>query len=132
VSFYEAVTRRNAGLPIIDKDYKAKEGWQFLFSMKQNEYFVFPNETTKFNPKEIDLLNPDNYALISPNLFRIRKFTWNDYHLVHHLETVANDGIEKNKLLRNITWVATGKNHIGNIVKVRVNHIGQIVGVGEY
>lgn len=137
VSFYEAVTRRNAGLPIIDKIYRDKdgnpvEGWQFLFSMKQNEYFIFPNENTGFNPNEIDLLSPDNYSLISPNLFRVRKFTWNDYHLVHHLETIANDGIEKNKLLRNITWIATGKNHIENIVKVRVNHIGQIVGVGEY
>ncbi|MCS3265446.1 hypothetical protein NXX78_02100 [Bacteroides fragilis] len=44
VSFFEAVTRANLGLPIIDKDYKTTEGWQFLFSMKQNEYFVFPNE----------------------------------------------------------------------------------------
>ena len=44
VSFFEAVTRANLGLPIIDKDYRKSEGWQFLFSMKQNEYFVFPND----------------------------------------------------------------------------------------
>lgn len=128
VSFYEAVTRRNAGLPIIDKDYKAKEGWQFLFSMKQNEYFVFPNEKTKFNPKEIDLLNPDNYALISPNFFRVQKFTVKDYFFRHHLET----NVENNNSLKGIAWVRSGLNGIDNIVKVRVNHIGQIVGVGEY
>lgn len=149
VSFYEAVARRNSGLPIIDKAYKASEGWEFLFTMKQNEYFVFPriekrdvveeetDEVTKehlttFDPREIDLLDPNNYARISPNLFRVRKFTKNDYHFVHHLETIANDEIEKNKSLRNITWIATGKNHVANIIKVRVNHIGQIVSVGEY
>ena len=71
VSFFEAVTRRNLGQPIIEKDYKKSEGWQFLFSMKQNEYFVFPKiqkiekineetgeitekEVVTFNPKEID------------------------------------------------------------------------------
>ena len=42
VSFYEAVSRKNLGLPVIDKTYKASEGWQFLFTMKKNEYFVFP------------------------------------------------------------------------------------------
>ena len=42
VSFYEATTRATLGLPIIDKDYKKEEGWQFQFTMKQNEYFVFP------------------------------------------------------------------------------------------
>ena len=35
VSFFEAVTRANLGLPIINKDYRRSEGWQFLFSMKQ-------------------------------------------------------------------------------------------------
>ena len=33
VSFYEAVHRVNAGLPIINKN---KNGWDFLFTMKQN------------------------------------------------------------------------------------------------
>jgi CRISPR-associated endonuclease Csn1 len=149
VSFYEAVALRNAGLPVIDKNYKVDAGWKFMFTMKQNEYFVFPKigklekideetgeifteDVVTFDPQEIDLLNPDNYAQISPNLFRVRKFTKNDYHLVHHLETVANDEMEKNKSLRNITWIATGKHHVANIVKVRINHIGQIVSIGEY
>ena len=47
--------------------------------MKQNEYFVFPNEKTGFNPMEIDLLDPNNYAVISPNLFRVQKIGSNDY-----------------------------------------------------
>src|SRR5690606_991058 len=44
VSFFEAVIRVNQGLPIIDKTYNQHLGWQFLFTMKQNEMFVFPNE----------------------------------------------------------------------------------------
>lgn len=57
--------------------------------MKQNEYFVFPNEKTGFNPKEIDLMNPDNYALISPNLFRVQAITSKDYMFRNHLETMV-------------------------------------------
>ncbi|NLH55945.1 MAG: type II CRISPR RNA-guided endonuclease Cas9, partial [Rikenellaceae bacterium] len=39
VSFFEAVTRVNQGLPIIDKGYNSYLGWKFLFTMKQNELF---------------------------------------------------------------------------------------------
>jgi len=131
VSFFEAVTRKNLGQPIIDKDYNVSEGWEFLFSMKQNEYFVFPNEKTGFNPKEIDLLNPENYALISPNLFRVQKFgsLLSGFWFRHHLETNVN--IQKE--LKGITYkVIQSANNLKDIVKVRVNHIGQIVSVGEY
>ena len=56
---YEAVERVSQKQPIINKTYRQDEGWQFLFTMKQNEFFVFPNEKTGFNPNDIDLLNPD-------------------------------------------------------------------------
>jgi CRISPR-associated endonuclease Csn1 len=128
VSFYEAVSRKNLGLPVIDKEFKAREGWQFLFSMKQNEYFVFPNAETGFKPSEVDLLDPENYHLISPNLFRVQKFTIKDYFFRHHLET----NVEMNSLLKGKTWLRYGLNGIEGIVKVRLNHIGQIVSVGEY
>lgn len=129
VSFYEAVERANQHLPVIDKEYKKEEGWQFLFTMKQNEYFVFPNPATGFNPKEVDLKNPENYALISPNLFRLQKLATKDYMFRHHLETT----VEVNSNLRDITWKRiTAVNNLKGIVKVRVNHIGQVVAVGEY
>ena len=129
VSFFEAVTRANLGQPIIDKEYKQDEGWQFLFTMKQNEYFVFPNEKTGFNPNDIDLLNPENYNIISPNLFRVQKISTKNYMFRHHLETNVNE----TKELRDITWknIRSTQNLV-NIIKVRVNHIGQIVAVGEY
>ncbi|MEO0312441.1 MAG: hypothetical protein RIQ89_2098 [Bacteroidota bacterium] len=128
ISFFEATSRVSLGLPIIDKTYKSKEGWVFLFSMKQNEYFVFPNEQTGFKPDEIDLLKPENYHLISPNLFRVQKFTTKDYFFRHHLET----NVENDNKLKGITWLRTGLNNINNIKKIRLNHIGQIVSIGEY
>lgn len=129
VSFFEAVTRVNCHLPIVDRDLNKEEGWQFLFTMKQNEYFVLPDEKTGFDPHEIDLLDPDNYALISPHLFRVQKLSTKYYMFRHHLET----SVEENDSLRGITWEriqSTAK--LRGIVKVRINHIGQIVDVGEY
>lgn len=129
VSFYEAVVRAYEGLPIIDKNYKSDEGWQFLFSMKQNEYFVFPNASTGFNPKEIDLMDPANYTLISPNLFRVQKFSHKNYVFRHHLETTVDN---TQTIMKGITWTDfRSSKGLDLIVKVRINHIGQIVCVGE-
>ena len=129
VSFFEATTRASLELPIVDKEYKKSEGWTFLFSMKQNEYFVFPNKETGFDPSEIDLMDPDNYARISPNLFRVQKIATKDYVFRHHLETTVMDVKE----LQNITWIRiTSLKHLNSLVKVRINHIGQIVSIGEY
>lgn len=132
VSFYEAVARVNAGLPIVDNQYKEEEGWQFLFSLKQNEYFVFPSKD--FDPNEIDLLNPDNAKLISPNLFRIQKISTKNYMFTHHLETKAIDGstLKTKKQLSKVTYhFIQSTEPLRYIIKVRINHIGEIVYVGE-
>lgn len=127
VSFYEAVTQINLGLSIIDKDYKKSEGWEFVFTLKQNEYFIFPSEG--FNPQEIDLLNPTNYSLISPNLFRVQKLGTKDYNFRHHLETLLLD----NSKLNNIAYKRIrSPKELSTIVKVRINHLGQFVQLGEY
>lgn len=137
VSFYEATTRAGLGEPIVDKDYRKDEGWQFLFTIKQNEFFVFPEYDEKgemiFNPKEHDedwYKNPDNYALISPHLFRVQKFSYKNYVFRHHLEsTIDMSGYN----LRGITWTDfRSSKGLDCIVKVRVNHIGEIVSIGEY
>ena len=141
----EATARATQGLPIIDKEYKKDEGWEFLFTMKQNEYFVFPryNEEGEmiFNPFDHDedwYKNSENYAEISPNLFRVQKFSKvkannsfvRDYVFRHHLETTVTNNDSK---LRNTTWERIQScDKLGRILKVRVNHIGEIVSVGEY
>jgi len=129
VSLFDAIQLVNAGLPVIDKKFNAGLGWQFLFTMKQNEYFVFPNEKTGFNPKDIDLLDPNNYKIISPNLFRVQKLASKNYFFRHHLETTVEERIE----LKDIAYKPQlGLNAIKDIIKVRINHIGEIVKVGEY
>lgn len=137
VSFMEATARANQGLPIIDKNYKKDEGWQFLFTMKQNEHFVFPRYNEKgdmtFNPFDHDeewYKNPDNYAEISPNLFRVQKFSYKNYVFRHHLETTINMSSYN---LRGHTWTDfRSSKGLDKILKVRVNHIGEIVFIGEY
>ena len=129
VSFYEAVMRKNQGLPTIFKTHPEKPEWTFLFTMKQNEMFVFPNEKTGFKPSEIDLLDEKKYSLISSNLYRVQKFGVKDYWFRQHLETIIDD----RKKLNNISFKRkrTPKSLQG-IIKVRINHLGKIVKVGEY
>jgi CRISPR-associated endonuclease Csn1 len=126
VSFYEAVTRKNIGLPIINKQHE--KGWEFLFTMKQNEMFVFPNEENSYNPNENDLLAPSHRSRISGNLFRMQKFTNKDYFFRHHLET----NVDNIKETHHLSWLRTGLSGVGQIKKVRLNHLGKVVQIGEY
>lgn len=129
VSFFEATSAINQGLPVVDKNYNAHLGWKFLFTLKQNEYFVFPDEKNGFYPEDIDLMNPENYAIVSEHLYRVQKFSSKYYVFRHHLET----NVEDVKELQNKTWIRiTALNKLKGIVKVRVNHLGRIVDVGEY
>lgn len=136
VSFYEAVMRQNDGLPIIDSTLNEHLGWKFLYSLKQNECFVFPNPETDFDPHAIDLTDQKNYAQISPNLFRVQKFSKleygnsavREYVFRHHLETTLNDS----KALKDIAYKSIKSlPHFEGMVKVRIDHIGRIVSVGE-
>ena len=130
VSFYEAVERVNQGLSIIDKEYNSGFGWKFLFTMKQNEMFLFPSED--FNPKEIDLFDEKNLSLISKNMFRVQKFgelSKSGFWFRHHLET----SVELKKELRSTSYLDFySKDFMKTIVKVRLNHLGKIVQIGEY
>lgn len=135
VSFFEAVTRVNAGLSIIDKKLNRKNGWKFLFTMKQNEMFVFPSDN--FNPLETDLLDEQNSNAISKHLFRVQKFSKleygksviREYVFRHQLETELID----KKETKNTTYkVYKSLKGLENAIKVRINHIGKIVHVGEY
>lgn len=126
VSFYEAVERVNQGMPIIDKNFNESIGWKFLFSMKQNEMFLFSSDG--FNPKEIDLFDEKYLNAISKNMFRVQKIATKDYTFRHHLET----NVEDRSSLKGITWRREGINGIKNIIKVRLNQLGKIVHIGEY
>jgi len=126
VSFYEAVERVNQHLLVIDKEYNSSLGWKFIFTMKQNEMFLFPSE--EFNPNEIDLLDEKNLKIISKKMFRVQKISTKNYFFRHHLETNVDDSTT----LKGISWRREGLNGIRNIIKVRLNHLGKIVHIGEY
>jgi CRISPR-associated endonuclease Csn1 len=102
--------------------------------MKQNELFVFPNQTTGFDPHEIDLLDPKNKKLISPNLFRVQKIATKNYMFTHHLESMAISGdiLKNKKELSGIMYnFIQSPNNLKGIIKIRTNHLGDIVGVWE-
>ncbi len=127
VSYFEAMALINAGFNPVDKEYNRDKGWKFCFTMKRNEYFVFPGDG--FNPAEVDLMDPSNRSRISPHLFRVQMLSTGYYMFRHHLETT----VDENNKLRGVTWerIRTA-NQLKGIVKVRVNHNGRIVAVGEY
>lgn len=136
VSFFEATTRKAMGIPVIDTDYKSSEGWTFLFSMKQNEFFVFPNIEHGFDPQAMDLFDPKNRAEISKHLFRVQKMSRVDYgkQIVreyvfrHHLETT----VLETKELKDITFKnIKSLQYLEGIVKVRINHLGDILPTKE-
>lgn len=131
VSFYEAVVRRNLGQSIINK--KHQRGWDFLFTMKQNEFFVFPKND--FNPMEIDLTDAKNREVISQHLFRVQKISTKNYVFTHHLETqaVGADTFKNQKNLSDVIYhFYQSEKYLEGIVKVRLDHLGKIVHVGEY
>lgn len=131
ISFYDAVIRKNIGMSIINKNHE--KGWKFLFSIKKNEFFIIPNET--FNLDDLDLLNPYNYNLISPYLFRVQSISSKYYIFNHHLETRNADGnmFKNYKNLSGITYnFFQTPNKLNNLTKIRINQLGQIVQIGEY
>ena len=124
VTFFDAVTRKNQGLPVVKQQHEL--GWKLLFTLKQNEYFVFPG--TDFIPEEVDLLDPANYARVSKHLFRVQKFTTKYYVFRHHLETML---LENKELIDVVFKRIQSFPHLKGAVKVRVNHLGKICQVGE-
>jgi CRISPR-associated endonuclease Csn1 len=127
VSFYEAVQRVNAGFSIIDKEYNKHIGWEFLFTMKQNDLFVFP--TDNFTPNEEDLMDENNNKLISKHFFRVQKIATKNYMFRHHLETTVED----KKELKDISYInIRSTDPLKGLIKVRTNHLGRIVQIGEY
>ncbi len=121
VYFIDAVMAAKNGDPIVNTHHE--KGWKFVFSMKRNDYFVFPNAETGFNPNEIDLTDPANYDKISPNLYRVQKLaaTSKDYWFRNHLETTVTNDV-KDVTYKNIKSL----NNLKGIVKVRINNIGQL------
>jgi len=152
-SFWHAVERKKYGIPVIiqntnqiwDKIGMQPEGtfpesflaklpsvqWNLSVSMQQNEMFILDIEKEEFG----NLLYQNDNSLLSKNLYLVWSLSDCDYWFRHHLET-------KNSELKSIEGAKESKRYyrfksLGaflkmNPIKVRINHIGQIVSIGEY
>lgn len=155
VPFYEAVKRKIEKHPIVDKSYKQEEGWEFLFSLKVNEYFLLPQkgeivdketgevrEGLLFDPTQLSpeyIMNPNNYAELTPHIFRVRSISKtlqrNSFIRIYLFRHQYNSGMNNDDIpsLKSITHLQiSSAKDLANLVKIRVNHLGQIVQVGEY
>ena len=98
---------------------------------------MFPDTEKGFIPSEIDLMDKANASLISQHLYRVQYLSKVEYGATcvrdfcfrHHLET----NVAYPNELKGIAWMKIKSlAPLKNIVKVRINHIGQIVAIGEY
>jgi len=128
VSFFEAVGRKNSGLPVIDKNFNLENNWKFKFTLKQNEYFVLLDNGVD-DLSDLDITDPKNHAIVSKWLYRVQKIATRNYVLRHHLETQL---IDISNYKEKIYFLLSSCNRLKSFIKVRVNLLGEIVSVGEY
>lgn len=142
ISFWDAVKigllnidQTGKPTPIIERKDDVLLG-RFQFSMQINDLFVFDLKHSDHPTEEyeIDFFDRKNRKLISKKLFRVQKMSksTNGRFLIdfrHHLETT----VTRNDLkLKNITWLTISKNaDLGRLTKIRLNHLGKILKVGE-
>lgn len=131
VSFYEAVKRSSEGLPVIKSSHE--KGWQLLFSMRQNDLFLFPEEGSTVQHNVLDL----DYRELGKRLYRLQKFSKvpygnafrRDYVFRHHTQASASDAKElQGAAYKSVKSLAD----LRGIVKVRLDHLGRIAGLGEF
>lgn len=121
VSFFDAVDRGIHDKPVIDTTYNADRGWRFLFSLQQNDCFVFPD--TGFDPSAIDLTARENYAVISPHIFKVQTISEGDYRFRHHYDATKDTNLK----LKNLTWKRIrNPNGLKGLVKIRITKTGRI------
>jgi CRISPR-associated endonuclease Csn1 len=57
----------------------------------------------------------------------VQKIATKDYVFRYHLET----GVDSNKETKDILWKRVGVVGVEGIIKIRINHLGKIVKIGE-
>lgn len=143
ISFWDAVeigkfniSQVGKPYPIINRNDSENLG-EFKFSMQINDLFVFDLKHS-FNPveeNELDFFDVKNRHIISRKLFRLQKMSKKsngtfEIHFRHHLETTID---RNDKVLRGITWeVFQSNSYLNRLEKIRINHLGTIIKVGEY
>lgn len=127
VSFFEAVERTKQKIAVIKKQHEL--GHTYLFNLQINDYFIFYDDNLTL---ETDLLDKNNYNLVSKNLYRVQKLSIKtngqpNFVFRHHLETTLNNSSSfAYKELQSYGRL------IGKCQKVQINNLGEIIKIGEY
>lgn len=142
ISFWDAVEigllnirQHGKPYPIIDRNNYDEYG-VFQFSIQKNDLFAIDliHSSNPTEENEIDFFDPENRKLISKKLFRVQKMSKNSagqfiINFRHHLETTI---VRNDKVLKGIIWDRFSSNqNFERVTKVKINHIGDIVKVGE-
>lgn len=142
ISFWEAVAiglqnieEHKKPYPIINRNNDIELG-DFQFSMQINDLFVFDLKHSEYpqEEKEVDFFDENNRKLISDKLFRVQKLSKNNSGVFqvdfrHHLETSVT---RNDNELRTVSWERFQSNsYLERITKIRLNHLGQIIKIGE-
>jgi len=142
VSFWEAVAIGLSNIEETGKPYPIimrkddPELGTFQFSMQINDLFVFDLKHSDHPAEEgeLDFTDPANRHIISGKLFRLQKMTKKasgafEVTYRHHLESTLGRSIVDTK---GMTWDEHGSNkHLERLTKVHLNHLGQIIKIGE-
>ena len=142
VSFWEAVERKNLGLPVIvdnpteiwdnltssDKEYPKdildnlpEHDWKFIVSMQQNEMFILGMSDDEYN----DAIETKNKKALCEHLYRVQKLSSGDYYFRGHVETSV-DVDETAKLSKKFYRVSSRALLILNPRKVSITSLGEI------
>ena len=75
-----------------------------------------------------DLMDRENRPLIGKHLFRVQKLSHKSYSFVLH----SNPSLEQDRAMKDITWKRVhSPAGMKGAIKVRLNHLGEIVEVGD-
>lgn len=148
-TFWHAVERKKFKIPVVIKnttnlwdsiqgqDYPQaflellpENGYSLDFSMQQNEMFILGLPQEEFD----DAVKSNDKSLLSKHLYLVWSVADGDYWFRHHLETKNTElkktiGAKESKRLYRLSL--KGLSEL-NPIKIRVNHLGDIVKIGEY
>lgn len=139
ISFNEAVqigllnvSETGKPYPIIIREDDPDLG-KFQYSMQINDLFVFDLKHSS-NPQEeneLDFFDNKNRELISKKLFRVQKMSKKsngvfDVYFRFHFEATINRNINEISLIN-----FQSNKYFDRVTKIKVNHLGDIIKVGE-
>lgn len=149
-TLWHAVERKKYKLPIIIKDTREmwnsildkslpqsfldnlpSDGLELVHSMQKNETYILGMVQDEFE----QAMKDNNKSLLSKYLYLVWSVSENNYWYRHHLETKNTDlkkteGARESK--RYYLFKSVGAFLEKNPIKVRINHLGEIVHIGEY